>query len=189
MLLLGAGTIYESVLPEAKRGRGRFNQSAPCPWFVLFSIVSAGRDLHFTIIALTQPQEVVMPVRSFFVVILLIFFFSPVPVLGKSELPHEFGERVPLYPSAQAVETRYTRDSVRVRFATGDSFERVSGFYENALEEAGWLILPATSIGVIKAEKIESGKDDIELSIKEASAMSGHPSGFIIDLYYPGGRE
>ena len=130
-----------------------------------------------------------MHARSFFAVILLILFFCPGPVLGKSELPHEFEDLVPLYPSAQPVETRYTRDSVSVKFTSDDSYERVSGFYAKALEEAGWLILPATSMGEIKAEKVDSSKNDIELSIKEASAMSGHPSGFIIDLYYPGGRE
>ena len=126
--------------------------------------------------------------RSFFV-ILLITFFCPGLLLGESELPHEFGDSVPLYPSAQAVETRYTRDSVTVEFATNDSYERVSGFYAKALEKAGWRILPVKSIGVIKAEKLVPPKDDIELTITDASAIPGHQSGFIIDLQYPGGRE
>lgn len=130
-----------------------------------------------------------MPARSFLTIMLLIIFCCPDPLLAKNELPHEFGKQVPLYPSAQPVESRYTRDSVSVRFSTDDSYEQVSGFYENALEEAGWLILPVTTGGVIKAEKVDRGKDDIELSIKAVSAKEGHASGFIIDLYYPGGRE
>ena len=83
-----------------------------------------------------------MDVRSLFVVILLINFFGPGPVLGKSELPYEFGKLVPLYPSAQSIDVRYTRDSVTVQFATNDSYERVFDFYTKALKEAGWLILP-----------------------------------------------
>ncbi len=120
---------------------------------------------------------------------LLISFFCPGPLSAKSELPHEVGEQVPLYPSAQAIETRYTRDSVSVRFATDDSYERVCGFYAKALEEAGWLILPATTVGVIKAEKVDPSKNGIELSIEEVPSKEGHPSSFIIDLYFPGGRE
>lgn len=130
-----------------------------------------------------------MHVRSLFVVILLINFFGPGPVVGKSELPHEFGGLVPLYPSAQSIDTRYTRDSVTVKFSTTDSYERVFGFYAKALKEAGWLILPAKSLRIIKAEKLESGKDDINLTLTDASARQGHRSGFIIDLHYPGGRE
>jgi len=130
-----------------------------------------------------------MPAQSFFTIMLLISFFCPGPLLAKSELPHEFGKRVPLYPPAQAVETRYTRDSVSVRFATDDSYELVSVFYEKALKEAGWLILPVTTFGVIKAEKVDPDKTDIELSIKEVSSKEGYPSSFIIELYYPGGRE
>ena len=130
-----------------------------------------------------------MPARSVFTIMLLISFFCPGPLSAKSELPDEFGERVPLYPSAQAIETRYTRDSVWVRFATDDSYEQVSGFYAKVLEEAGWLLLPATAVGEIKAEKVDPGNNGIELSIKEVSAKEGHASSFIIDLYYPGGRE
>ena len=130
-----------------------------------------------------------MHARSFFVVILMIILFSPGPLPGKNELPHELGEEVPLYPSAQPVETRYTRDSVTVQFATNDSYKQVFDFYAEALSDAGWRILPATSRGIIKAEKSESGKDDIDLTITEASAMQGHSSGFMIDLNYPGGRE
>ncbi len=130
-----------------------------------------------------------MPARSFFTIMLLISFFCPGPLSAKSELPHEVGEQVPLYPSAQAIETRYTRDSVSVRFATDDSYERVCGFYAKALEEAGWLILPATTVGVIKAEKVDPSKNGIELSIEEVPSKEGHPSSFIIDLYFPGGRE
>lgn len=130
-----------------------------------------------------------MPARSFFTIMLLIIFCCPGPLLANSELPNDFAEQVPLYPSAQAVETRYTRDSVSVRFATDDSYELVSGFYAKALEDAGWLILPVTAVGVIKAEKGDAGKNDIELSIKEATSEEAHPSSFIIDLYYPGGRE
>jgi hypothetical protein len=130
-----------------------------------------------------------MPVRSIFTIMLLTSLFCPGPLSAKNALPHEFGDQVPLYPSAQAVETRYTRDSVWVRFATDDSYEQVSGFYAKTLEEAGWLILPATTVGVIKAEKVGPGKNGIELSLKEFTHKEGHPSSFIIDLYYPGGRE
>lgn len=130
-----------------------------------------------------------MHARSFFAAIVLIIFLSPGALLGKSELPHEFGELVPLYPSAQAVETRYTRDSVTVQFSTTDSYDRVLGFYAQALEEAGWLILPVKSPEEINAEKSASGRNEINLTLTEASAMQGHPSGFIIDLHYPGGRE
>ena len=130
-----------------------------------------------------------MPVRPFFTIMLLIIFLCPGPLAAQSELPHEFVKRVPLYPSAQAIETRYTRESVSVRFATDESFERVSSFYTKTLEEAGWLILPAATVGSIKAEKGDPGKNGIELSITEISVNEGHSSGFIIDLYYPGGRE
>lgn len=130
-----------------------------------------------------------MHARSFFVLILLIISFGPWPVQAKDGLPHEFGELVPLYPSAQPVETRYTRDSVTVQFATDDSHERVLGFYTEALGAAGWHILPAKSPGVFKAEKSESGKDDIYLTLTNASATQGHHAGFIIDLNYRGGRE
>ena len=130
-----------------------------------------------------------MPARSLFTMMFLILCFCPGLLPAKSELPHEFGERVPLYPSAQPVETRYTRDSVSVRFATDDSYAQVSGFYAKALEEAGWLSRPATSRGEIKAEKVDAQENDIEFSIKEVSAREGHAAGFIIDLYYPGGRE
>ena len=130
-----------------------------------------------------------MHIRSLFVVILLISFFGPGLVLGKSELPHEFGELVPVYPSAQSIEIRYTRDSVTVQFATNDSYERVFGFYTKALKEAGWLILPDESLKIIKAEKLKSGKDDVNLTLTDASARQGHRSGFIIELHYRGGRE
>jgi hypothetical protein len=130
-----------------------------------------------------------MPARSFFAIMLLIIFCCPGPLLSKIELPNDFEEQVPLYPSAQAVETRYTRDSVSVRFASDHNFERVSVFYTKALEETGWLILPVTTVGVIEAEKGDAGKNDIELSIKEVASEEGHPLSFIIDLYYPGGRE
>ncbi len=130
-----------------------------------------------------------MPVRSFFTMLLLFSFLCPGPLLATNVLPNEFGERVPLYPSARSVETQYTRDSISVKFATDDSYERVSGFYAKTLEEAGWLILPGTTVGVIKAEKKEPGKNSIELSIREVSSMEGHPSAFMIDLYFPGGRE
>lgn len=130
-----------------------------------------------------------MPVRSFFTIILLISFFCPGSLSAKSALPHEFGKQVPLYPSAQAVETQYTRDSVSVRFSTDDTYEGVSGFYAKALEDAGWQILPDTAVGVIKAEKVAPGKNGIELTLKEVSSNESHPSSFIIDLYFPGGRE
>jgi hypothetical protein len=130
-----------------------------------------------------------MHARSNIVVILLIIFFCPGPVLAKSELPNDFAEQVPLYPSAQPVDTRYTRDSVTVTFSTDDGYEQVSGFYSKALEETGWLILPVTTVGVIEGEKGDPGKNDIELSIKEVAAEEGYPSRFSINLYYPGGRE
>ena len=129
-----------------------------------------------------------MQSRSFVVVILLIILLCPVPAPGKSELPHEFGEQVPLYPSAQAVETRYTRDSVTAHFTTDDSYDRVFDFYAEALDAAGWLIIPTKSPGRLTAEKSEPGKEDIELTLTEAS-VQGRPSGFTIDLHYPGGRE
>lgn len=130
-----------------------------------------------------------MPARIFFTVMLLIGFFCPGALPGKSVLPNEFEKLVPLYPSAQAVETRYTRESMSVKFATDDSYERVSRFYIKALEEAGWLILPVVTAGVINAKKSGQGKGGNSLSIKEAPSMAGHPSNFIIDLYFPGGRE
>ena len=130
-----------------------------------------------------------MQARPFYVFVLLIIFLCPGPLLGQSELPHEFGEQVPLYPSAQPVDTRYTRDSVTVKFSTNDSYDRVFTFYRQALEEAGWQILPAKSLGVINAEKLESGHEDIHLTLTETSAMQGDHAGFIIDLNYPGGRE
>jgi hypothetical protein len=95
-----------------------------------------------------------MHARSNFVVILLIIFFCPGPVLAKSELPNDFAEQVPLYPSAQPVDTRYTRDSVTVTFSTDDGYEQVSGFYSKALEETGWLILPVTTVGVIEGRRV-----------------------------------
>ena len=130
-----------------------------------------------------------MYARSFFVALLMITFFCPEPLPGKSELPYEFGELVPLYPNAQPVDTRYTRDSVSVQFATNESYKRIIDFYAKVLEEAGWRILPATSRGKFKAEKITSGMDEIHLTITEASADQGNTAGFTIDLNYPGGRE
>jgi len=130
-----------------------------------------------------------MPARSFITILLLTIFCCPGPLLAKSELPNDFAEQVPLYPSAQPVDTRYTRDSVTVTFSSDDSYAQVSGFYVKALEEAGWRILPVTAVGVIEAEKGGAGKNNIELSIKEVAPEAGHPSRFSIDLYYPGGRE
>lgn len=130
-----------------------------------------------------------MPVRFFFTIMLLIGFFCPGPLSAESVLPSEFGELVPIYPSAQAVETRYTRESMSVRFTTDDSYEQVSGFYVKTLEEAGWRILPVATVGIIKAEKVYQGKGGNKLSVKEVSSRKGYPSSFIIDLYYPGGRE
>ena len=95
-----------------------------------------------------------MHVRSFFVALMLIVFLYPGSAPGKNELPGEFGEVVPLFPEAQPVATRYTRDSVSVQFVTDDSYERVFDFYAKLLEDAGWHILPATSSGKLKAEKI-----------------------------------
>jgi hypothetical protein len=171
------------------RKKGRFNQPPLDHGWLSFRLSQPDAIFHVTIIALTRPLEVLMHARSFVVIMILVIFSVPRPLLAKDELPHEFGELVPLYPSAQPVETRYTRDSVTVQFIADDSYERVVGFYAEALEEAGWRILPATSRGVINAEKSASGKDDIELTITEASAMQGHSAGFTIDLHYPGGRE
>lgn len=180
--------IVVLVIPEAKKARA-IQRRTPCPWLVATPVISAGRKSSNNDHSLTQPQEAIMHIRSLLVVILLIYFLGPGPVPGKSELPHEFGELVPLYPSAQSIEIRYTRDSVTVQFATNDNYERVFGFYTKALKEAGWLILPGKSPREIKAEKLESGKDDITLTLTDASERQGHRSGFIIDLRYSGGRE
>jgi hypothetical protein len=78
---------------------------------------------------------------------------------------------------------------VSVRFAAADNYEEVSDFYKKVLKEAGWLILPDAIVGVINAEKIGPDKNGFELSIKEVSSKKKHSSSFIIDIYYPGGRE
>lgn len=127
--------------------------------------------------------------RIFITIILLIGFFCPDPLLASSVLPNEFGELVPLYPSMQAVETRYTRESVSVRFSTDDSYEKVADFYTKALEKDGWRIFQVEEFGVVKAEKVDQGKDGITFSIKKVFQKADHPSNFIINLYYPGGRE
>jgi len=130
-----------------------------------------------------------MYARSFFVAFLIILFFWPGQLLGKSVLPNEFGELVPLYPNAQPVDTRYTRDSVSVQFATNENYKRIVDFYANALEEAGWRVLPATSREKFKAEKITSGIGEINLTITKTPANQDNSAGFTIDLNYPGGRE
>ena len=130
-----------------------------------------------------------MHTRSVFTILLLIVSFGIRPGMAGDQLPHEFGERVPLYPSAQLVETRYTRDSASVRFAIDGGYEHVLIFYREALEKAGWRILPAATPGTINAENGGSGTDEVQLAISESTAAQGHFKGFTIDLRYPGGRE
>lgn len=133
--------------------------------------------------------EVIMLERFFFTILLLIGFFSPDPLSAKSVLPNEFGELVPLYSSMQVVETRYTRESILVQFSSDDSYDKVYDYYLEALKNEDWRILQVEEVGVIKAEKVAQGKNNITLSIKKVFSKVGQPSSFIIDLYYPGGRE
>lgn len=114
---------------------------------------------------------------------LIVLAFMPIgpwQARGADELPHEFGELVPLYAAAEPVDTRYTREGVTVRFVVADPFGRVAAFYERALRGAGWRVVPSDA-----HEGLAATREDIHLVL----TRNGDRRGFTIDLRYPGGRE
>jgi hypothetical protein len=121
--------------------------------------------------------------------IVLLALLAPLPTLAGSDLPHEFGELVPLYAGAQPVGTRYTRDSVTVRFSCADSYGKVRDFYARALAAAGWQMLPPSTAGAPESGRLRYFRDDMHFSLTDASAIPGGDADFIIEIVHGGGRE
>ena len=114
---------------------------------------------------------------------LIVLAFMPIgprAAMGTEQLPHEFGELVPLYAAAEPVDTRYSRDSVTVSFDVADPFARVVTFYERALRSAGWRVVSSDA-----HDGLVATREDVNLVLTENSGRRG----FTIDLRYPGGRE
>lgn len=112
-------------------------------------------------------------------VLIALAFNAGTAVCG-TDLPHEFDSLVPAYDSARPVDTRYTRERVTVRFTTPDGFDRVAAFYEQTLKSAGWKVSLSDA-----GKKLIAVGERVHLTLTEAADSQG----FVIDLYYPGGRE
>ena len=129
-----------------------------------------------------------MTFKHLIVLSLLLITFLPLKVQGKTDLPHEFGDLVPLYPGAQVMETRYTRDSVTVVFASADGYGQVADYYSQTLQEKGWRIHPATKTHA-GTEQLQSTKGNVHLILSDRPETRDSIPGFVIQLKYPGGRE
>ena len=112
----------------------------------------------------------------------------PLTAKGKTGLPREFDNMVPLYPGAQVMDVRYSRNSVTVTFTSTDSLEMVFEFYSPTLQERGWRHHVAANTNA-DGKQLQYTKGNVHLIL---SARPGRPdtaSGFVIHLEYPGGRE
>lgn len=112
--------------------------------------------------------------------VLIVITFSPGTVSANTDLPPEFGTLVPVFKSAQPVDTRYTRDSVTVSFTTKHTFNHVVNYYHQTLTDSGWRIMPSTN-----GQKLIAVNKGINLTLSEMTDTQG----FKIFLHYPGGRE
>ena len=112
--------------------------------------------------------------------VLIVMTFTPGGVSANTDLPPEFGTLVPVFKSAQPVDTRYTRNSVTVSFTTRQTFNHVVNYYRQTLTDSGWRIVPSTN-----GQKLIAAKKRINLTLSEKTDIQG----FKIVLHYPGGRE
>lgn len=105
---------------------------------------------------------------------------SPTTGHSESPLPREFDSLVPVFKPSRPVDTRYTRQSVSVRFTSPEAYEQVLGFYTKALKKSGWKIAISDS-----GEKFVATKGRVILNLMEKDDIGG----FAIILRYPKGRE
>ena len=111
---------------------------------------------------------------------LIVIVINSEKAWSNTSLPYEFNSQVPVYTSSQPVETRYTRDSVTVSFATQDAFDRVMLFYTQELNNSGWEVSSSNT-----GKSLIATNNEIELTLTEKNDFNG----FTIVLFYRGGRE
>ncbi|WDP92260.1 MAG: hypothetical protein HUN04_22065 [Desulfobacter sp.] len=117
--------------------------------------------------------------KSIYPAIIIAVLLAP-PLWSAAELPPEFGSKIPVYDTAEPVDTRYTREGVTVQFSTKENFNAVRGFYAEHLQVTGWRVLERSA-----GKPLIAVNKKCRLTLKETPESPG----FIIDLAYPEGRE
>ena len=118
---------------------------------------------------------------------LLLVCFSA--AFGGEKLPHEFGDMVPLYPSAEVVDVRHTRNSVAVTFSAAVDPTQIIDYYYQELDQSGWRLIESSVQASVSPKGLQSVRDKIHLTLTCRDKKAAELTEFSITLDYPRGRE